>query len=128
MCCSALILHAKRHNKYKGFWFLKPITRTKIRSYKQQLMQRQEYNNGVAQNTTISNPYCTHKENNCHLHLIKEVRNYLVIGLTLDSIKMFMNKTPVSSSGCLRKVFAKLRTCSLRTTAFMTSYIGIYRV
>ncbi|XP_034663912.1 uncharacterized protein LOC117898544 [Drosophila subobscura] len=57
---------------------------------------------------------------NCSLHIVRGIRNYLLIGFVLDLFKAIVSCTKASGEWHLRHL-------SLQSTAWLGCYVGIYR-
>ncbi|XP_054732648.1 uncharacterized protein LOC129240711 [Anastrepha obliqua] len=121
MCSSALIMNAKRGKTYKGFWLLEP---TPNRAKSTATMEEPtEESSG-----SLPNRSCSHKSKSCTRYAAQGIRNYMIIGFTLDIIKMLMAKVATNRQGFTAKLLIKLKTFKIRSCALLTSYIAIYRL
>lgn len=118
MCCSVLILNAKRRKAYNGFWLMEPTP------YNASTAEQAEPNddNGSCNST------CNHKNKTCKQYAMLGIRNFMLTGLALDAIKMLMNNVPPNVNGFMAKLYVKLKAFKLRSFALLTSYVAIYRV
>lgn len=114
MCCSVLILNAKRRKAYKGFWLMEPTP----------------YNATTVKQTgeNDDNGSCNHKNKSCKQYALQGIRNFMLTGLGLDTIKMLMSNVPPNVNGFMAKFYVKLKAFKLRSFALLTSYVAIYRV
>ncbi|KAM7361037.1 uncharacterized protein ACRADG_009353 [Cochliomyia hominivorax] len=109
MTCSSIILQAKQLYNAKGFWLLIPNPKISIKENTEECLNECEL----------------HPQNTCKEYLFKGVRKYLILGLSLDLIKMLM--TPAKATN-QTNILNKLKNFRLRSTTLLTVYIGIYRV
>ncbi|XP_017486223.1 PREDICTED: transmembrane protein 135-like [Rhagoletis zephyria] len=121
MCCSGLIMNAKRAKTYKGFWLLEPTPCREKTSAENE--ESTEEKNGNSQHKL-----CSHSSKSCIPYALQGMRNYMIIGLTLDILKMLMSKVTTDGRGFTAKAIAKLSTFKIRSCALLTSYIAIYRL
>nr|XP_014089855.1 uncharacterized protein LOC106617291 [Bactrocera oleae] len=114
MCCSVLILNAKRRKAYKGFWLMEPTP----------------YNATTVKQTGENgdNGSCNHKNKSCKQYALQGIRNFMLTGLGLDTIKMLMSNVPPNVNGFMAKFYVKLKAFKLRSFALLTSYVAIYRL
>ncbi|XP_061394427.1 uncharacterized protein LOC133329984 [Musca vetustissima] len=107
MICSALILQGKYLYNLKGFWFLEP-------------------NPKVPEVENSEHSKCQlHPKMSCQHHLVHGMRNYFLLGFTLDIIKALMSRVNVAKDQS--KFLAKIKNFRIRSMALLTAYIGIYR-
>ncbi|XP_018791772.1 PREDICTED: uncharacterized protein LOC108970695 isoform X2 [Bactrocera latifrons] len=118
MCCSALILNAKRRKTYKGFWLMEPI------AYNATTVEQTEDND----DNTMCKSSCNHKDKTCQQYALQGIRNFMLTGLGLDVIKMLMSNVPTNVNGFMAKLYVKLKTFKLRSFAILTSYVATYRL
>ncbi|XP_037944409.1 uncharacterized protein LOC119677210 [Teleopsis dalmanni] len=126
MFCSAIILHAKQKKLCKTFWIVTPNEQPiKESSPEIENSNIQIFEN---ENNNIPNSLCNHKTS-CRAHVLTGLRNYLTIGLSLDTIKMVMSRIPkdVPYNTFISKLWAKLKNYQFNTTALLAASVGIYR-
>ncbi|XP_039948618.1 uncharacterized protein LOC126753678 [Bactrocera neohumeralis] len=118
MCCSALILNAKRKKTYKGFWLMEPTP------YNATAVEQ----TGENDDNATCNSSCNHKDQSCQQYALQGIRNFMLTGLGLDAIKMLMSNVPSNVNGFMAKLCVKLKAFKLRSFAILTSYVAIYRL
>uniref|UniRef100_A0A1I8PZ00 Transmembrane protein 135 N-terminal domain-containing protein n=1 Tax=Stomoxys calcitrans TaxID=35570 RepID=A0A1I8PZ00_STOCA len=107
MLCSALILQGKYLYNLKGFWPLTP-------NPKLNEIENQEHNKCQL-----------HSNESCQKYLLHGMRKYLIVGLALDIVKALLSK--VDEAKTQNKLWGKIYNFRIRSTALLTTYIGIYR-
>uniref|UniRef100_A0A0A1WP46 Transmembrane protein 135 n=1 Tax=Zeugodacus cucurbitae TaxID=28588 RepID=A0A0A1WP46_ZEUCU len=117
MCCSALILNAKRRKAFNGFWLMEPTPQNAAT-----VDQEANGDNGTCNST------CGHKIKSCKQYALQGIRNFMMTGLALDAIKMLLANVPADVNGFTAKLWVKLKTFKIRSAALLTSYVAIYRL
>ncbi|XP_067618083.1 uncharacterized protein [Eurosta solidaginis] len=124
MGCSGLIMNAKRERTFKGFWFLEP-TPCAARELSQ--VDKSPTETEISIEHANSNS-CSHTNKSCTRYAMEGVRNYMIIGVTLDIIKMLVAQTTTDRNDFIAKLIAKLKMFRIRSCALLTAYVALYRL
>lgn len=108
MICSAIILQGKLLYNTKGFWLLEANPKVA------------EYGHHELNNCQL------HPKVSCERHLFEGMRKYVILGLTLDTVKTLLSKVQVAENQS--KLWAKLKNFRLGSLMLLPAYVGIYRV
>ncbi|XP_023296338.2 uncharacterized protein LOC111679077 [Lucilia cuprina] len=131
MLNSAIILHYKRKNIYKDYWFIQPYE--KLEAAKNDA-NKDVMINGKAESVELvynvkCQTKCVHNNTTCVKFLLDGIKSYLVYGIPLDLLAMLIRgKIPQGTQGFTQKVIEKFKTFRPNMTGFFISYVGIYRL
>ncbi|TMW52259.1 hypothetical protein DOY81_002662 [Sarcophaga bullata] len=136
MLNSAIILHYKRKDIYKDYWFIQPYERVfppKNREQQSSLSNKEnqhEQNEQREQHEQSSSTKCSHQNSNCTKFILEGIKSYFGYGIALDLLSMIMKKKlPQSATqGFMRQWFERLKKFRPNMTGFFISYVGIYRL
>ena len=130
MLNSAIILHYKRKDIYKDYWFIQPYERVFAPKNKEQQssLGSKEKQHEQHEQPTITK--CSHQNSNCTKFVLEGIKSYFGYGIALDLLSMVMKKKlpQATTQGFIRQWFERLKKFRPNMTGFFISYVGIYRV
>ncbi|XP_065372266.1 uncharacterized protein LOC135964117 [Calliphora vicina] len=136
MLNSAIILHYKRKNIYKDYWFIQPYEQFTNPTTTAGKGEQEPLSNDETKGPETKGQYhgkcktkCDHTNLTCRKFLLDGMKSYLVYGIPLDMLAMLIRgKIPRGTQGLTQKIIEKFKTFRPNMTGFFISYVGIYRL